>query len=247
LVLILILASNMSDHRKSASYPIQSSEYTPHPHQPPPTLEEDTKGPIPASIRAVKDAHHANNEGRTVVICLDGTGDRFDNDNSNVVHFVSCLKKHEPAKQVTYYQSGIGTYDSGGLRNGFGAAMVGIFGTKVIRESKQANYYLRCTGHGCGKVSSVAIDFRSISYQSSGLGVHIKDAYRFLMQNYHEGDRICLFGFSRGAYTVRCLAGMLHKVGLLPASNGSQVSDTKNVVFSKRLLSIWLHLSLSAF
>jgi uncharacterized protein (DUF2235 family) len=38
----------------------------------------------------------------------------------------------------------------------------------------------------------------------SGLGIHIKDAYRFLMQNYREGDKICLFGFSRGAYTVRC-------------------------------------------
>ncbi|KAF2703695.1 hypothetical protein K504DRAFT_463420 [Pleomassaria siparia CBS 279.74] len=58
----------------------------------------------------------------------------------------------------------------------------------------------------------------------SGLGIHIKDAYRFLMQNYREGDKICLFGFSRGAYTVRCLAGMLHKVGLLPASNTAQVN-----------------------
>jgi uncharacterized protein (DUF2235 family) len=56
-------------------------------------------------------------------MCLDGTGDRFDGDNSNIVHFVSCLKKHDPADQVTYYQSGIGTYDQGGLQNGFGAAM----------------------------------------------------------------------------------------------------------------------------
>jgi uncharacterized protein (DUF2235 family) len=44
------------------------------------------------------------------------------------------------------------------------------------------------------------------------------------MQNYIEGDRICLLGFSRGAYTVRCLAGMLHKVGLLPAYNTAQVN-----------------------
>ena len=43
------------------------------------------------------------------------------------------------------------------------------------------------------------------------------------MQNYHDGDKICLLGFSRGAYTIRCLAGMLQKVGLLPASNGSQI------------------------
>jgi hypothetical protein len=58
----------------------------------------------------------------------------------------------------------------------------------------------------------------------SGLGNHIKDAYRFLMQNYRESDKICLLGFSRGAYTVRCLAGMLHKVGLLPAGNVAQIN-----------------------
>ena len=33
--------------------------------------------------------------------------------------------------------------------------------------------------------------------------------------NYEPGDRIYLFGFSRGAYTVRVLAGLIHKVGLL--------------------------------
>ena len=38
-----------------------------------------------------------------------------------------------------------------------------------------------------------------------------------------HGDKICLFGFSRGAYTARSLAGMLHKVGLLPAGNHQQV------------------------
>ena len=37
------------------------------------------------------------------------------------------------------------------------------------------------------------------------------------------GDKICIFGFSRGAYTARSLAGMIHKVGLLPADNHQQV------------------------
>jgi|SRR5882762_2121045 uncharacterized protein (DUF2235 family) len=37
------------------------------------------------------------------------------------------------------------------------------------------------------------------------------------------GDRICLFGFSRGGYTARALAGMIHKVGILPAGNYRQV------------------------
>ncbi|KAG8983890.1 hypothetical protein FRB94_012532 [Tulasnella sp. JGI-2019a] len=48
--------------------------------------------------------------------------------------------------------------------------------------------------------------------------------YRFLMENWEEGDKICLFGFSRGAYTARCLAGMLQKVGLLPPHNEEQVA-----------------------
>ncbi|KIY61727.1 hypothetical protein CYLTODRAFT_495095 [Cylindrobasidium torrendii FP15055 ss-10] len=55
------------------------------------------------------------------------------------------------------------------------------------------------------------------------LDAHIMDGYEFLMQNYQSGDRICIFGFSRGAYTARCLAGMLHKVGLLTADNKQQV------------------------
>ncbi|KAG8967983.1 hypothetical protein FRC05_001693 [Tulasnella sp. 425] len=52
----------------------------------------------------------------------------------------------------------------------------------------------------------------------------IMGGYRFLMDNYRRGDRICIFGFSRGAYTARCLAGMLHKVGLIPKSNEEQIS-----------------------
>ncbi|KAF8993795.1 hypothetical protein BDQ17DRAFT_1431501 [Cyathus striatus] len=55
------------------------------------------------------------------------------------------------------------------------------------------------------------------------LGAHVMDGYEFLMQNYKSGDRICIFGFSRGAYTARALAGMIHKVGLLPSCNHQQV------------------------
>ncbi|KAJ3800882.1 hypothetical protein GGU11DRAFT_334189 [Lentinula aff. detonsa] len=55
------------------------------------------------------------------------------------------------------------------------------------------------------------------------LNAHVMDGYRFLMQNYRAGDKICLFGFSRGAYTARALAGMLYKVGLLPRDNQEQI------------------------
>lgn len=132
------ISSSTTDLKRlsSGTYPIQTSDYAPHPHPhpaPAPVVEEEAKTPIPASIRACKDASHINQQGRTIVVCLDGTGDQFDNDNSNVVHFVSCLKKHEPNKQATYYQSGIGTYDKGGLKNGIGAALDGAVGRFVCR------------------------------------------------------------------------------------------------------------------
>ncbi|KAL5498608.1 hypothetical protein ACEPAH_1962 [Sanghuangporus vaninii] len=58
---------------------------------------------------------------------------------------------------------------------------------------------------------------------ANNLNHHVMTGYQFLMQNYKSGDKICIFGFSRGAYTARALAGMIHKVGLLPAGNEQQV------------------------
>jgi uncharacterized protein (DUF2235 family) len=49
-----------------------------------------------------------------------------------------------------------------------------------------------------------------------GIDQNIQDGYRFLCLNYEPGDEIYLFGFSRGAYTVRSLAGMIFNSGLLP-------------------------------
>lgn len=52
-----------------------------------------------------------------------------------------------------------------------------------------------------------------------GLTLNVQEAYTFLMNHWEQGDRVYLFGFSRGAYTVRVLAGLLHVVGLLPRGN----------------------------
>jgi uncharacterized protein (DUF2235 family) len=48
-----------------------------------------------------------------------------------------------------------------------------------------------------------------------GLDENVLDAYRFLCLHYEAGDQICLFGFSRGAYTVRVLAAFVYVIGLL--------------------------------
>lgn len=47
----------------------------------------------------------------------------------------------------------------------------------------------------------------------------IRDAYAFIAQNFQNGDEICLFGFSRGAYTARKLSGLIDCIGLLTRDN----------------------------
>ncbi|MDF3217898.1 DUF2235 domain-containing protein [Mesorhizobium sp. M7A.F.Ca.CA.001.09.2.1] len=48
-----------------------------------------------------------------------------------------------------------------------------------------------------------------------GLDANILAAYCYLIDTYQPGDRIFLFGFSRGAYTARAVAGLIHLLGLL--------------------------------
>jgi uncharacterized protein (DUF2235 family) len=58
-----------------------------------------------------------------------------------------------------------------------------------------------------------------------GVSKNIIDCYRFLVQNYSDGDEIYLFGFSRGAFTVRSLAGLIHKCGLLEKTDAYYIPD----------------------
>jgi uncharacterized protein (DUF2235 family) len=55
-----------------------------------------------------------------------------------------------------------------------------------------------------------------------GLDANVKEAYRFLMQHYSDeegGDSVFIFGFSRGAYSARVLAGFLNTIGLIDPQN----------------------------
>ncbi len=52
-----------------------------------------------------------------------------------------------------------------------------------------------------------------------GISRNIADTYEFLVENYAWNDRIFFFGFSRGAYTVRALAALIHACGLLHRQN----------------------------
>lgn len=59
-----------------------------------------------------------------------------------------------------------------------------------------------------------------------GVSENIADAYEFLMEHYRVGDRIFIFGFSRGAYTARAIAGLIHVCGLLHRQDRNLVSYT---------------------
>lgn len=48
-----------------------------------------------------------------------------------------------------------------------------------------------------------------------GLSEEVVQAYRWIMESYRPGDRIFIFGFSRGAFTARSLAGFISKCGML--------------------------------
>ena len=59
---------------------------------------------------------------------------------------------------------------------------------------------------------------------ATGFGVpsNVRKLYRFLCWNWRKGDQIYLFGFSRGAFTVRALAGMIAMQGLMPREIDTQ-------------------------
>jgi uncharacterized protein (DUF2235 family) len=120
---------------------------------------------------------------KNIIICCDGTGNQYGNDNSNVVKLYSCLLVN--SDQVAYYHPGVGT----------------------MGDPRKTSWI----GKTLSKIGGLAF----------GLGFtdNIADAYRFIMDQYADGDRIYLFGFSRGAYTVRALAGALYMYGLLCPGN----------------------------
>ncbi len=51
--------------------------------------------------------------------------------------------------------------------------------------------------------------------EGRGINQQIREAYGFIASHYRPGDRIFLLGYSRGAYAVRSLAGVIDKIGLL--------------------------------
>ena len=88
----------------------------------------------------------------------------------------------------------------------------------VVRTPDQACLYIPGVGTGGRFVSFVGKWANKIGGGAFGWGLNrnIKIAYAQLAEHYDPGDKIMIFGFSRGAYTARSLAGMIRKCGLPP-------------------------------
>ncbi len=89
----------------------------------------------------------------------------------------------------------------------------------TVDASKQVAFYDPGLGSAPGNTETIAGIGRSIANvvaQATGLGIdkNIIDCYVAIIRLYRPGDRIFLIGFSRGAYTVRCLSGVLSLCGI---------------------------------
>jgi uncharacterized protein (DUF2235 family) len=96
---------------------------------------------------------------------------------------------------------------------------------KIVKTNVQKIY--EATSHTNGKIDQVKYYGQGVGTGfslrdhflggSTGLGIdsNIMDAYKFIMWNYDPGDELYLFGFSRGAYTVRSLAGFIRNCGIM--------------------------------
>ena len=109
-----------------------------------------------------------------------------------------------------------------GTNNEFGRTntnVVRLYQVLASDRARQVSYYdpgVGTIGHP-GAITRAAQKFTQALGLAFGLGVtqNVMDAYSFLMSLYGEGDRIYIFGFSRGALEARALAGLLHRCGLL--------------------------------
>ena len=127
--------------------------------------------------------------GRRIVVLCDGTSNEISEDRTNVLRLYGTLDKND--EQLVFYDPGVGT---------FGAA-------------NAWSYYYRKAYEIWGLATGWGLDH------------NVKEAYRFLAETYDDGgrngepDQIYLFGFSRGAYTARVLAGFIHAIGLMAPIN----------------------------
>ncbi|KZP29599.1 hypothetical protein FIBSPDRAFT_816062 [Athelia psychrophila] len=117
-----------------------------------------------------------------------------------------------------------------GTSNKFGSYNTNVIElySRLEASDEQLNYY----NSGIGTITKQKSMWKSFTQTLDSAGdlaiawnseKVIIAAYRWLSEHYKPGDRIFLFGFSRGAYQMRVLAAMIEKVGLIQEGNVEQI------------------------
>ena len=106
--------------------------------------------------------------------------------------------------------------------------------THVVRLFEQTRHtnaqhahYFEGVGTGGGEVNFFSKALMKVGGGAFGWGLNenIKQAYAALCAQYEAGDEIFIFGFSRGAYTARSLAGMIRKCGIVADPTPDTLDD----------------------
>lgn len=113
--------------------------------------------------------------------------------------------------------------------------VVGTFQAVLRDEERQVAFYdpgvgtFSALGRLLGRRLGILLG-KAFGY---GLVENIEDGYRYLMDHYREGDRVFVFGFSRGAFQARCLAAYLNKVGVLESGSRNLVPYATRIAFGQ--------------
>lgn len=102
-------------------------------------------------------------------------------------------------------------------------------GTNIATNSSIKQIVFYDWGVGTGDI----LDKIEGGAMGEGLDKNIQDAYRFIVHNYEKNDELFLFGFSRGAYTIRSLGGLIRNCGILKRTNANLIPRAYSMYRSK--------------
>ncbi|MEH6550751.1 MAG: DUF2235 domain-containing protein [Pseudomonadales bacterium] len=99
--------------------------------------------------------------------------------------------------------------------------------TNVLKVARAINPQVSGTNQHVFYDWGVGSYYSALAGGVTGKGIHknIVDAYRYIVQNYHANDKIYLFGFSRGAYTVRALCGLIYNCGIVKRADARLIEQ----------------------
>ena len=120
-------------------------------------------------------------------------------------------------KNIVVFSDGTG--QEGG--EGANTNIYKLFNIIEDRTSQQISFYDPGLGTGWRKLSG--------NVSGAGISKNILECYTFIFENFEAGDQIYLFGFSRGAATVRSLTSFIHYFGIIPKSRPELIKQAYKI------------------